>query len=66
MSSRIARADAKVMPLATGAAAGAALVLTINWATGSQLHVPAVSLAGAAQIGEPWVTASTPAARAAC
>jgi len=36
--------------LATGAAAGTALVLTINWATGSQLHVPAVSLAGAAGV----------------
>ncbi|ATA27420.1 chloride channel protein [Mycobacterium lepraemurium] len=36
--------------LATGAAAGAALVLTINWATGTQLHVPAVSLAGAAGV----------------
>lgn len=36
--------------LATGAAAGAALVLAINWATGTQLHVPAVSLAGAAGV----------------
>ncbi|OBI21724.1 chloride ion channel protein [Mycobacterium sp. E2462] len=36
--------------LATGAAAGAALVLTINWATGTDLHVPAVSLAGAAGV----------------
>jgi H+/Cl- antiporter ClcA len=36
--------------LATGAAAGAALVLTINWATGTHLHVPAVSLAGAAGV----------------
>lgn len=36
--------------LATGAAAGAALVLTINWATGAHLHVPAVSLAGAAGV----------------
>lgn len=36
--------------LATGAAAGAALVLTINWAVGTHLHVPAVSLAGAAGV----------------
>jgi H+/Cl- antiporter ClcA len=36
--------------LATGAAAGSALVLTINWATGTHLHVPAVSLAGAAGV----------------
>lgn len=36
--------------LATGAAAGAALVLTINWAAGTHLHVPAVSLAGAAGV----------------
>ncbi|GAB1814658.1 chloride channel protein [Mycobacterium sp. MUNTM1] len=36
--------------LATGAAAGAALILTINWATGAHLHVPAVSLAGAAGV----------------
>lgn len=36
--------------LATGAAAGAALVLTINWAVGTSLHVPAVSLAGAAGV----------------
>lgn len=36
--------------LATGAAAGAALILTINWATGTHLHVPAVSLAGAAGV----------------
>jgi H+/Cl- antiporter ClcA len=36
--------------LATGAAAGAALVLMINWATGTHLHVPAVSLAGAAGV----------------
>ncbi|WP_322857500.1 chloride channel protein [Mycobacterium shigaense] len=36
--------------LATGAAAGALLVLTINWLAGTQLHVPAVSLAGAAGV----------------
>jgi H+/Cl- antiporter ClcA len=36
--------------LATGAAAGAALVLMINWAIGTHLHVPAVSLAGAAGV----------------
>ncbi|UXA07524.1 chloride channel protein [Mycobacterium sp. SMC-2] len=36
--------------LATGSAAGAALVLTINWAAGIHLHVPAVSLAGAAGV----------------
>lgn len=36
--------------LATGAAAGAAVVLAINWATGTDLHVPAVSLAGAAGV----------------
>lgn len=36
--------------LATGAAAGAAVVLMINWATGTHLHVPAVSLAGAAGV----------------
>ncbi|OBB96125.1 chloride channel protein [Mycobacterium sp. 852002-40037_SCH5390672] len=36
--------------LATGAAAGTALVLMINWATGTHLHVPAVSLAGAAGV----------------
>jgi H+/Cl- antiporter ClcA len=36
--------------LATGAAAGAALVLLINWAAGTDLHVPAVSLAGAAGV----------------
>ncbi len=36
--------------LATGAAAGAALVLTINWAAGTHLHGPAVSLAGAAGV----------------
>ncbi|WP_170322091.1 chloride channel protein [Mycobacterium bohemicum] len=34
--------------LATGAAAGSTLVLTINWLTGTHLHGPAVSLAGAA------------------
>lgn len=36
--------------LATGAAAGTALVLMINWAAGTHLHVPAVSLAGAAGV----------------
>lgn len=36
--------------LATGAAAGASMVLLINWLTGVQLHVPAVSLAGAAGV----------------
>ena len=36
--------------LATGAAAGSALVLAINWAAGSHLHTPAVSLAGAAGV----------------
>ncbi len=36
--------------LATGAAAGALLVLTINWVAGMQLHVPTVSLAGAAGV----------------
>jgi len=36
--------------LATGAAAGSALVLMINRATGTHLHVPAVSLAGAAGV----------------
>jgi H+/Cl- antiporter ClcA len=36
--------------LATGAAAGSVLVLTINWLTGAHLHVPAVSLAGAAGV----------------
>jgi H+/Cl- antiporter ClcA len=36
--------------LATGAAAGAVMVLTINWAAGTHLHVPAVSLAGAAGV----------------
>jgi H+/Cl- antiporter ClcA len=36
--------------LATGAAAGALLVLTINWIAGIQLHVPTVSLAGAAGV----------------
>lgn len=36
--------------LATGAAAGVALVLMINWASGTHLHVPAVSLAGAAGV----------------
>lgn len=36
--------------LATGAAAGVTLVLAINWITGAHLHVPAVSLAGAAGV----------------
>ncbi|OBF54516.1 chloride ion channel protein [Mycobacterium sp. 852002-50816_SCH5313054-b] len=36
--------------LATGAAAGSALVLAINWAAGTNLHTPAVSLAGAAGV----------------
>ena len=36
--------------LATGAAAGSVLVLTINWVAGTHLHVPAVSLAGAAGV----------------
>ncbi len=36
--------------LATGAAAGALLVLTINWIAGVHLHVPAVSLTGAAGV----------------
>ena len=36
--------------LATGAAAGSALVLAINWAAGTHLHVPAVSLSGAAGV----------------
>jgi chloride channel protein, CIC family len=36
--------------LATGAAAGSALVLAINWAAGTHLHTPAVSLAGAAGV----------------
>jgi H+/Cl- antiporter ClcA len=36
--------------LATGAAAGALLVLAINWATGTHLEVPATSLAGAAGV----------------
>jgi H+/Cl- antiporter ClcA len=36
--------------LATGAAAGSALVLLINWAAGTHLHTPAVSLAGAAGV----------------
>jgi H+/Cl- antiporter ClcA len=36
--------------LATGAAAGSALVLAINWAAGTSLHTPAVSLAGAAGV----------------
>ncbi|GAB7144436.1 chloride channel protein [Mycobacterium riyadhense] len=36
--------------LATGAAAGSLLVLAINSAAGTQLHVPAVSLAGAAGV----------------
>ena len=36
--------------LATGAAAGSVLVLTVNWVAGTHLHVPAVSLAGAAGV----------------
>jgi H+/Cl- antiporter ClcA len=36
--------------LATGAAAGSVLVLAINWAAGTQLHTPAISLAGAAGV----------------
>jgi H+/Cl- antiporter ClcA len=36
--------------LATGAAAGSALVLAVNWAAGTHLHTPAVSLAGAAGV----------------
>ncbi len=36
--------------LATGAAAGSVVVLAINWAAGTHLHVPAVSLAGAAGV----------------
>ncbi|BBX98653.1 chloride channel protein [Mycobacterium lacus] len=36
--------------LATGAAAGSLLVLSINSAAGTHLHVPAVSLAGAAGV----------------
>ncbi|HWS94608.1 MAG TPA: chloride channel protein [Mycobacterium sp.] len=36
--------------LATGAAAGSVLVLTVNWAAGTHLHGPAVSLAGAAGV----------------
>ncbi|GBG38068.1 chloride channel protein [Mycobacterium montefiorense] len=36
--------------LATGAAAGALLVLTINWIAGIHLHVPTVSLTGAAGV----------------
>ena len=36
--------------LATGAAAGSVLVLAINWAAGTHLHVPTVSLAGAAGV----------------
>jgi H+/Cl- antiporter ClcA len=36
--------------LATGAAAGTALVLMTNWVVGMHLHVPAVSLAGAAGV----------------
>lgn len=36
--------------LATGAATGTVLVLTINWAAGTHLHTPAVSLAGAAGV----------------
>ena len=36
--------------LATGAAAGSLLVLTINWAAGTNFQVPATSLAGAAGV----------------
>ncbi|HZC51562.1 MAG TPA: chloride channel protein [Mycobacterium sp.] len=36
--------------LATGAAAGSVLVLTVNWLAGMHLHVPAVSLSGAAGV----------------
>ena len=36
--------------LATGAAAGSALVLAVNMAAGTHLHTPAVSLAGAAGV----------------
>jgi chloride channel protein, CIC family len=36
--------------LATGAAAGSALILTINWLAGTQLHTQAISLAGAAGV----------------
>ncbi|OBI54811.1 chloride ion channel protein [Mycobacterium sp. E796] len=36
--------------LATGAAAGSALVLAVNWAAGTHMHTPAVSLAGAAGV----------------
>ncbi|OBA60379.1 chloride ion channel protein [Mycobacterium sp. 1100029.7] len=36
--------------LATGAATGALLVLTVNWIGGTHLHVPAVSLSGAAGV----------------
>lgn len=36
--------------LATGAAAGTLLVLTVNWIAGIHLHVPAVSLTGAAGV----------------
>ncbi|MDD4866381.1 MAG: chloride channel protein [Mycobacterium sp.] len=36
--------------LATGAAAGSVVALATNWATGIQLHVPTVSLAGAAGV----------------
>jgi len=44
--------------LATGAAAGTLFVLTINAATGTHFHVPAISLAGAA--GVLAVTQRTP------
>ena len=36
--------------LATGAAAGSLLVLTINWAAGTNFQLPATSLAGAAGV----------------
>ncbi len=35
---------------AAGAATGALLVLTINWIAGTDLHVPALSLAGSAGV----------------
>jgi H+/Cl- antiporter ClcA len=36
--------------LATGAAAGSVLALAVNSAVGTHLHVPVVSLAGAAGV----------------
>lgn len=45
------RAGGMLTPaLTTGAAAGAVLVLTINWIAGIHLHVPAVALTGAAGV----------------